>query len=166
MNVSLSSSSLLLLKRGLPFITKTSENAHAPTGKWILGTAGLVVGMIHVGGVTRLTQSGLSMTTWSPLGSLPPLTTAEWHEEFERYKQFPEWSQRKSMTLADFQYIYAWEYGHRMLGRFVGVAFCVPWLYFSVRKNIPTGYQKRMLGLCAMGATQGLGEDLEDNQLQ
>jgi heme a synthase len=178
MSVSSSASTtVMLLKRGLPWIiTKTTaENGHAAlpnyyaaTGQWILGTAGLVVGMIHVGGVTRLTQSGLSMTTWSPLGEaggfLQPLwwSLDEWQAEFDRYKTFPEWSQRKNMTLSDFQYIYAWEYGHRMLGRLVGVAFCVPWLYFSMRRQIPAGYQKRMLGLCAMGATQGLGERRDD----
>jgi heme a synthase len=145
-----------LLTRGLPWMRQASGNVYAPTGKWILGTAGLVVGMIHVGGVTRLTQSGLSMTTWSPLGSLPPITREEWEREFERYKQYPEWQQRQSMTLTDFQFIYGWEYGHRMLGRVVGVCFVLPWMYFTMRAKIPPGYQKRMVGLLAMGGTQGL----------
>ena len=131
-------------------------NPYVATGTWIFGTAGLVIGMIHVGGITRLTQSGLSMTTWTPLGSAPPLNLLEWQREFDRYKTFPEWQQRQSMTLSEFQYIYAWEYGHRMLGRFVGVAFCIPWIYFSLRGKIPTGYQPRMAGLLAMGGTQGL----------
>ena len=139
----------------LPYLTRLAENPYAHTGQWILGTAGLVVGMIQVGAVTRLTQSGLSMTTWSPLGSLPPMTHDAWQEEFERYKQFPEWEQRQSMTLRDFQYIYAWEYGHRMMGRFIGVAFTLPWIYFTVRRRIPTGYQARMLGLWTMGGMQG-----------
>jgi cytochrome c oxidase assembly protein subunit 15 len=129
---------------------------YAPAGKWILGTAGAVVGMIHVGGVTRLTKSGLSMTDWSPLGSLPPITQAEWEEEFERYKTFPEWQQRKRMDLSEFKFIYGWEYGHRMLGRAVGLIFCMPWMYFTARGKIPKGYQKRMVGLLAMGGTQGL----------
>lgn len=137
-------------------LTRRSDNPYATTGKWIFGTAGLVVGMIHVGGLTRLTQSGLSMTTWSPLGSMPPVTAHEWEEEFQRYKQFPEWQQRKSMTIDDFKFIYAWEYGHRMLGRFVGLAFCLPWVYFTIRGRIPEGYQKRMFGLMTMGGTQGL----------
>jgi heme a synthase len=145
-----------MLTKGLPWIRKASDNMYAPTGKWILGTAGMVVGMIHVGGVTRLTQSGLSMTTWSPLGSLPPMTREDWEQEFERYKQYPEWQQRKTMTMADFQFIYGWEYGHRMLGRLVGVCFVVPWMYFTMRSRIPAGYQKRMLGLVTMGGTQGL----------
>ena len=116
----------------------------------------MVVGMIHVGGVTRLTQSGLSMTTWSPLGSLPPITQEEWEKEFARYKTYPEWQQRQSMTLSDFKFIYGWEYGHRMLGRAVGICFAVPWMYFTARGMIPKGYQGRMYGLLTMGGTQGL----------
>jgi len=137
-------------------MTKSVENLYAPTGKWIMGTAGMVVGMIHVGGVTRMTQSGLSMTDWSPLGGLPPITQQEWEMEFQRYKEFPEWQQRQSMTLQDFKFIYGWEYGHRMMGRLVGLVFAVPWLYFSARGKIPAGYQKRMVGLLCMGGTQGL----------
>mmetsp|Transcript_26987 Transcript_26987/g.59338 ORF Transcript_26987/g.59338 Transcript_26987/m.59338 type:complete len:423 (+) Transcript_26987:232-1500(+) len=146
----------LVWKTGLPAVTSSAHNMYAPAGKWILGTAFSVVGMIHIGGVTRLTQSGLSMTTWSPLGTLPPITREEWESEFVRYKSFPEYQQRKSMTLSEFKFIYGWEYGHRMLGRAVGLAFVLPWAYFSAKKLIPRGYQKRMIGLLAMGGTQGL----------
>ena len=146
----------LLKTAGLPAVTKSAHNIYAPAGKWILGTACSVVGMIHIGGVTRLTQSGLSMTTWSPLGTLPPITREEWETEFSRYKTFPEWQQRKSMTLSEFKFIFGWEYGHRMLGRTVGLIFVLPWAYFSAKKLIPKGYQKRMFGLLAMGGTQGL----------
>lgn len=151
-----SSAASKLLQKGLPAVTLSAQNAYAPTGKWILGTAGAVVGMIHVGGVTRLTQSGLSMTTWSPLGSLPPITQSEWEAEFARYKTFPEWKQRQGMTLSEFKFIYGWEYGHRMLGRTVGLIFCLPWMYFTARGKIPKGFQGRMVGLLAMGGTQGL----------
>ena len=120
------------LSKGLPLVFKGNKNA--AIGKWMLGTAGMVVGMIHVGGLTRLTGSGLSMTTWHPLGSKPPMTTEEWETEFGRYKMYPEWEQRKAMTLNDFKYIYAWEYGHRMLGRCVGLVFVIPWAYFSMRE--------------------------------
>lgn len=144
-----------LVRQGLPYLTNSAHNPHAAVGEWILGTAGMVVAMIHVGGVTRMTQSGLSMTTWHPLGTLPPLTEQAWLAEFDRYKEFPEWQQRQSMTLRDFQFIYAWEYGHRMMGRAIGVAFAVPWLYFSVRHRIPAGYQARMAGLFCMGGAQG-----------
>jgi heme a synthase len=144
----------LLLSKGLPAIFK--GNQHAGVGKWMLGTAGMVVGMINVGGLTRLTGSGLSMTTWHPLDYKPPMTAEEWEIEFARYKLFPEWEQRRSMTLHDFKYIYAWEYGHRMLGRCVGLVFVAPWAYFSVRGMIPAGYQPRMVGLLCMGGGQGL----------
>ena len=83
------------------------------------------------------------------------MTTLEWQDEFRRYQQFPEFQQRQSMTLSDFQYIYWWEYGHRMLGRVVGVAFCVPWLLLSIRGRIPPGYHPRLALLGTMGATQG-----------
>lgn len=111
---------------------------------------------MHVGGVTRLTKSGLSMTDWKPLGSLPPITAEEWQIEFERYKNFPEFEQRKSMTVEEFQFIYYWEWGHRMLGRFAGVCFAAPFAYFAVRRKIPKGYYPRMWTLFAMGGTQGL----------
>ena len=160
------------LSKGLPLVFKGNKNA--AIGKWMLGTAGMVVGMIHVGGLTRLTGSGLSMTTWHPLGSKPPMTTEEWETEFGRYKMYPEWEQRKAMTLNDFKYIYAWEYGHRMLGRCVGLVFVIPWAYFSMRGLVPAGYQPRMVGLLCMGGGQGfvgwwmvksgLGEDRRGDQ--
>lgn len=152
----MSTSVSAFFQRGLPFVSRVAENEYASTGKWLLATGGFVVTMINVGGVTRLTQSGLSMTTWHPLGGLPPLNKAEWDAEFARYKTFPEWEQRKNMTMDEFQYIYAWEYGHRMLGRGIGLFFCVPWAYFSYRGRIPPGYQKYMAALAGMGATQGL----------
>lgn len=145
-----------LIKTGLPYHISAPLNPYAPVAKWILSTSALVAGMVHVGGVTRLTKSGLSMTDWKPLGSLPPITPEEWDAEFERYKQFPEWQQRKSMTVEEFQYIYFWEWGHRMLGRVVGVCFAAPWAYFALRKRIPPGYQSRMAVLFTMGGTQGL----------
>lgn len=134
----------------------TRHNPHAVVGTWLLGTAGTVVGMIHIGGITRLTKSGLSMTDWSFVGSLPPRSLEQWQDEFARYRTFPEWQQRQSMTLQEFQFIYYWEYGHRMLGRMVGFVFAGPWLYFTLRHKIPPGFQPRMMGLFAMGGTQGL----------
>mmetsp|Transcript_20861 Transcript_20861/g.49014 ORF Transcript_20861/g.49014 Transcript_20861/m.49014 type:complete len:465 (-) Transcript_20861:32-1426(-) len=165
-----------LLAKGLPILTPTALNPHAPVGKWILGTSSLVCAMVHIGGVTRLTKSGLSMTDWKPLGSRPPITNDEWLEEFERYKQFPEWQQRQSMSLDEFKYIYFWEWGHRMAGRFVGLVFGGGWLYFTwlhrpklqldagsslalpknVTSAIPPGYQGRLALLFGMGGFQGL----------
>jgi cytochrome c oxidase assembly protein subunit 15 len=125
-------------------------------GAWILGTGACVLGLIQVGAWTRLTKSGLSMTDWKFLGSLPPLNEQEWQKEFERYKTFPEWQQRRSMTLQEFQYIYYWEWSHRMLGRTVGLVFGLPWVYWTARGGIPAGFQPRMVGLLLMGGTQGL----------
>ena len=115
------------------------------------------------------------MTDWKPLGSRPPITYDEWMTEFERYQQFPEWEQRKTMSLDEFKYIYYWEWGHRMMGRVVGVVFGGGWAYFTwlYRRPmsmdakiswtlpmsvtaIPAGYQPRMAMLFAMGGTQGL----------
>lgn len=131
-------------------------NQHAAVAKWLLGCSGVVAGIVHVGGVTRLTKSGLSMTDWKPLGSLPPRSDSEWTIEFDRYRQYPEFQQRQSMTLDEFKYIYFWEWGHRMLGRFVGVCFAAPLTYFAVKNKIPKGYYPRMFTLLTMGGTQGL----------
>mmetsp|Transcript_17015 Transcript_17015/g.22064 ORF Transcript_17015/g.22064 Transcript_17015/m.22064 type:complete len:412 (-) Transcript_17015:59-1294(-) len=146
-----------VLQRGLPMITSAvAGNQHAAVAKWLLGCSGVVAGIVHVGGVTRLTKSGLSMTDWKPLGSLPPRSDSEWTVEFDRYKQYPEFQQRQSMTLDEFKYIYFWEWGHRMLGRFVGVCFAAPLTYFAVKNKIPKGYYPRMFTLLTMGGTQGL----------
>jgi len=166
-------SSKLLFGSKLSFSTTTIPNVPAniasfplsfadpsakAVGTWLLGTAGMVVGMIHIGGLTRLTSSGLSMTTWSPLGTLPPLSLEAWNAEFARYQQYPEWQQRQSMTLSEFQYIYAWEYGHRMLGRCVGLVYVVPWMVLTYRGTIANCAvsQGRLALLGAMGGTQGL----------
>ena len=84
---------------------------------WLFVVSGMVAGMVTVGGITRITRSGLSMTDWKLQGSLPPITNEEWEKEFSRYKTYPELQQRQSMTLDEFKFIYFWEYGHRMMGR-------------------------------------------------
>lgn len=129
---------------------------HDGVARWLFGCSALVFGMVSVGGVTRLTKSGLSMTDWKPLGGLPPMTAAEWSDEFERYKQFPEFRQRQSMTLDEFKFIFYWEWGHRMMGRFIGVAFALPMAYFAARGRIPGGLTPRLGLLFTMGGTQGL----------
>lgn len=144
------------IQRGIPAVLNKANNPNLPVATWIFGCTSIVATIVHVGGITRLTKSGLSMTDWKPLGSLPPLSEQEWINEFDRYKQFPEFQQRQNMDLKEFQYIYYWEWGHRMLGRTVGVAFAAPWLYFTMKKRIPNGFQKRMAGLFALGGTQGL----------
>ena len=96
------------------------------------------------------------MTDWKLQGGLPPSNRAEWEREFQRYKQYPEWQQRQSMTLDEFKYIYAWEYGHRMLGRVVGVAFGLPLAYFWTRGRLSSWLKPRALGLLGLGGCQGL----------
>ena len=141
----------------VPATAKTPATAlPRPVGVWLLGMGGLVAGMVTVGGITRLTRSGLSMTDWKLQGSLPPMNVAEWEKEFERYKQFPEWQQRKSMTLEEFKFIFYWEWGHRMMGRGIGVAFTLPLVYFLARGMIPRASLPRMALLFSLGGGQGL----------
>ncbi len=133
-----------------------STDSTKPLAYWLFGVSALVAGMVTVGGVTRLTRSGLSMTDWKLQGSLPPMTPEEWEVEFARYKTFPEWQQRKSMTVEEFKYIYFWEYGHRMFGRLIGLAFVVPGVYFAARGKIPKQFYPRMGLLFGLGGGQGL----------
>jgi heme a synthase len=132
------------------------ENELKPIAYWLFGVASLVAGMVTVGGITRLTRSGLSMTDWKLQGSLPPMNHEEWLVEFERYKKFPEWQQRKSMTLDEFKYIYFWEYGHRMMGRGIGLAYALPLVYFSARGMVPVSLYPRLGLLFGLGGAQGL----------
>lgn len=126
---------------------------------WLMCVAGLVFAMVVVGGITRLTESGLSITEWKPItGALPPLNEASWLSEFEKYKQIPEYTQINGpagMTLAEFKFIYFWEWIHRLLGRAIGLAFALPLAWFWVKKAIPAGYKPRLLALLALGALQG-----------
>jgi cytochrome c oxidase assembly protein subunit 15 len=113
--------------------------------------------MVVVGGVTRLTHSGLSITEWQPIvGTLPPLSAADWNEAFAKYQATPEFREvNHAMTLAEFKGIFWWEYFHRLLGRAIGVAFLVPYLVFMVRDRIPRGYAWPLAGIFLLGALQG-----------
>ncbi len=127
---------------------------------WLYAVAVLVFAMVVVGGITRLTESGLSITEWKPVtGAIPPLSEAAWAEAFEKYKQIPEYiniNGPAGMTLADFKFIYFWEWLHRLLGRLIGVAFAVPLIWFWVKRQIPNGYKARLLALFALGGLQGV----------
>ncbi|AJP72428.1 COX15/CtaA family protein [Sphingomonas hengshuiensis] len=124
---------------------------------WLFAVAALIVLMVVVGGVTRLTESGLSITEWKPIsGTLPPLSDAAWQAEFDAYKRIPEYQQlNQGMTLAGFKAIFFWEYFHRLLGRLIGLAFAVPLVWFAVRRAIPRGYGWRLVALLALGGMQG-----------
>lgn len=126
---------------------------------WLWVIAALVLAMVVVGGVTRLTESGLSITEWKPLsGAIPPLNEADWAQEFAAYRQSPQFrfeTGPAGMDLAAFKFIYFWEWAHRQLGRLVGLAFALPLAWFWVRRAIPEGYKPRLLALLALGAMQG-----------
>lgn len=125
--------------------------------RWLYVVAALIVAIVVVGGITRLTESGLSITSWKPIsGTIPPLTEADWRAEFDAYKRIPEYAaHNRDMTLAGFKAIFFWEYTHRLLGRIIGLAFAVPLLWFAVRKRIPRGYGWRLMALLALGGVQG-----------
>lgn len=124
---------------------------------WLLAVAGLVFLMVVVGGITRLTESGLSITEWKPVtGAIPPLNDAQWQAEFEKYRQIPEYQQvNRGMSLAAFKQIYFWEWAHRLLGRLIGLAFALPLAWFALRRAIPPGYGRRLVALLALGGLQG-----------
>jgi cytochrome c oxidase assembly protein subunit 15 len=124
---------------------------------WLLVCAALVFAMVVVGGVTRLTHSGLSIVEWQPLvGTVPPLNDADWHELFDKYKQTPEFKQvNHAMDLAGFKRIFWWEYFHRLLGRAIGVVFLVPFLWFIARRRIDRPLAWQLAGIFALGGLQG-----------
>ena len=127
--------------------------------RWLWVVALIVVLIVAVGGITRLTESGLSITEWKPVtGALPPLSEAQWQAEFDQYKRIPQYVEVNGpagMTLADYKFIYFWEWAHRLLARLVGFAFAVPLAWFWVKKQIPRGYKPRLLALLALGGLQG-----------
>jgi cytochrome c oxidase assembly protein subunit 15 len=124
---------------------------------WLWTIALFVLAMVVVGGATRLTQSGLSITEWKPIhGVIPPLSEAEWMEEFDKYRQIPEYQQiNKGMSLAEFQFIFWWEWSHRLLGRLIGVVFLVPFLFFAVRGDISRPMLPKIGLLFVLGGLQG-----------
>ena len=127
---------------------------------WLFFVAFLVFIMVVVGGITRLTESGLSITEWKLItGALPPLNEAAWLSEFEKYKQIPEFLEINGpagMTLVDFKFIYFWEWVHRLLGRLIGLAFALPFAWFALKRSIPEGYHLRLTVLLVLGGMQGV----------
>ena len=126
---------------------------------WLFAVAALVFVLVVVGGITRLTESGLSITEWQLVaGAIPPLSHADWQRAFDLYQATPEYREINGpagMDLAAFQVIYFWEWLHRLLGRLVGVAFALPLIWFAVRRQIPRGYGWRLTLLLLLGASQG-----------
>lgn len=128
--------------------------------RWLWAVAALVVLMVVVGGITRLTESGLSIVEWKPVtGAIPPLSEAQWQAEFAAYQRIPQYTEVNGpagMTLGDYKTIYFWEWFHRLLGRAIGLAFALPFAWFWIRRAIPAGYHLRLVGLLALGGLQGL----------
>jgi heme a synthase len=124
---------------------------------WLWAIAFLIFCMVIVGGATRLTDSGLSITEWKPLlGAIPPLAEAHWLEAFEKYKLIPEYQiQNRGMSLEEFKFIYWWEWAHRFLGRFIGFAFVVPLLFFIATGRIARSLWSRLIVLFILGGLQG-----------
>jgi heme a synthase len=129
----------------------------APVRAWLFALAVLVVAMVAVGGATRLTGSGLSITEWRPVtGAVPPLSEAAWLAEFEKYRQIPQYELvNRGMSLAEFKFIYLWEWSHRQLGRLIGIAFFVPLLWFWARGLVTGRLALALLGIGLLGALQG-----------
>jgi cytochrome c oxidase assembly protein subunit 15 len=119
--------------------------------------AAMVFAMVVVGGITRLTESGLSITRWEPIsGAIPPLGADAWQAQFDLYKASPQYAQMgHGMTLADFKFIFFWEYVHRLLGRLIGLAFALPLAWFWWKRAIPAGFGWKLGALLALGALQG-----------
>ena len=134
-----------------------SAGARAGIRIWMMILFALVVVMIAVGGLTRLTDSGLSITEWKPVsGALPPMSEEVWLDEFKKYKQIPEYQlQNKGMSLGEFKTIYWWEWGHRQLGRTIGLVWFLGYAGFALAKRVPTGWHRRLIWIGALGGLQG-----------
>ncbi|WP_182421934.1 COX15/CtaA family protein [Aureimonas sp. ME7] len=124
---------------------------------WLYLVAAMVMALVVVGGATRLTESGLSITEWKPIhGIVPPLSDAEWQEEFDLYRQIPQYQQiNRGMSLSDFQTIYWWEWTHRFLARAVGFVFALPLAWFWIAGRVESWLKPRLVGLLALGGLQG-----------
>ncbi len=126
-------------------------------GIWLLVVAAMIAAMVLVGGLTRLTGSGLSITEWHPVtGVIPPLGHAQWAAEFAKYQHIPQYRlENRGMSLGEFQSIYWWEWTHRLLGRLIGFVFLLPFLFFAWRGDIPRSRYKQMIVLFVLGGLQG-----------
>ena len=125
---------------------------------WLLFVCVMIFAMVIIGGITRLTDSGLSMVEWRPLmGALPPLNEVEWKRVFDLYKQYPEYQKvNEGMSLSEFKFIFFWEYFHRLFGRMIGVVFFFPYIFFLLKKKVSKTLNKKLLVAFCLGGLQGL----------
>lgn len=139
------------------YIDQGRDEWRLGVSRWMKILFILVFLMVLVGGLTRLTDSGLSITEWNVIkGAIPPLSDIAWALEFDKYKNIPEYQlQNKGMSLGDFKVIYWWEWGHRQLGRFVGLVWLIGFVYLNLREKIPNAWKFRMLFVGLLGGLQG-----------
>lgn len=139
-------------------ISNKNKQSHTSIAIWLLVCCALVFAMVVVGGVTRLTGSGLSIVEWKPIvGTIPPISEEDWEVLLEKYRQIPQYEQiNKGMTLDEFKGIFWWEYFHRLLGRLIGLVYFVPFVYFIVRKRVDRVLGVKLLGIFVLGGLQGL----------
>ena len=135
-----------------------SIESSRPLAIWLFATAAFVVAMVVIGGITRLTGSGLSITEWDPImGAIPPLNEADWNEAFAKYREIPQYAQLNAgMSLDEFKGIFFWEWLHRLWGRLIGAVFAIPMIIFLLIGEMPRRMLPRCLALLALGALQGL----------
>ncbi|RPA96832.1 COX15-CtaA-domain-containing protein [Choiromyces venosus 120613-1] len=149
------SQSLKASAKARPFFPDISSRT---VGYWLLGSAGLVFGIVVLGGLTRLTESGLSITEWKPItGTLPPLNAADWESNFARYRNSPEYRiLNPNMTLDEYKFIYYMEWTHRLLGRIIGVSFVLPAIYFVAQGRVSKRMAVRLAGISGLIGLQGV----------
>lgn len=137
--------------------SELSEPKRRRVRVWLWSGAGLTFLILVIGGITRLTESGLSMVDWNPIvGVVPPLSHAEWEAAFARYREFPQYQKlRPGMTLAEFRFIFFWEYLHRLAARTIGLVFLIPILWFWARGYLTTPLRRRLIVLFGLGVLQG-----------
>ena len=141
----------------MPSISASQTLRLRPVRVWLIAVAAMIAAMVLVGGATRLTESGLSIVEWKPVtGALPPLSNTEWTQAFEAYKTIPQYRQMNAgMSLGDFKTIFWWEWSHRLLGRVIGVAYLLPFLWLLSRGGLGSELKRRLWGIFGLGALQG-----------
>lgn len=147
----------MAITQSLSQSTTVARVTSRAVGWWLLGCCGLIFAMVVIGGITRLTESGLSIVTWAPIGgTLPPLDHADWQRLFDAYQQTPQYRHvNEGMSLEAFRTIFWWEYVHRLWGRLIGVAFLLPFLWFLASGRIARSLRWPLAGIFALGALQG-----------
>jgi len=147
-----------MMIRSTPSLNGSADlSARRQIAIWLFACSTMVFMILVVGGVTRLTHSGLSIVEWKPIvGIIPPLNQTEWDETFDKYKQTPEYQKvNHQMSLEEFKFIFYWEYWHRVLGRLIGVVFLVPFTYFLLRRKLDPPLIPKLLGIFLLGGMQG-----------